>query len=331
MGEIETTRLVVLGEVDGNEGFVSLPVDVGRRKNGEWVVTDQITAEEVQFFSASGQWLRKIGREGAGPGEFQAAWFVDVVQDDGLLVWDSGLGRITRFDSQLDVIEITPVRFRATSVAFLQSGKIVANAHLNGPLRVGLPLHLVDSVGAIIHSFGAEPPIRNWGNYYQTMRRLAPAGPKAVWSANLTDYSIERWTTLGVKTAHLVREVPWFPSIDDWGAKRNKEDPPEPRIYAIHESEDGLVWVLIHIADEAWEEGYEERLSPWGEMTRIISDDNRVYDSVVEVVDPQSAVVLASARLDAAFRGFAGDGLLFSRVYRDEKFPVLEIWKLHIR
>mgnify|MGYP006295757461 CR=1 FL=1 len=69
MGEIETTRLVVLGEVDRNEGFVSLPVDVARRKNGEWVVTDQITAEEVQLFSASGQWLRKIGREGAGPGE----------------------------------------------------------------------------------------------------------------------------------------------------------------------------------------------------------------------------------------------------------------------
>src|SRR5688572_9896338 len=48
-----------------------------------------IGATQVLLFSADGKLLRRIGRRGAGPGEFQSANVMVALPDTGLAVWDN--------------------------------------------------------------------------------------------------------------------------------------------------------------------------------------------------------------------------------------------------
>lgn len=57
----------------------------------------------VQVFSAEGRFVRTIGRRGDGPGEFQNP-FELYVTDSEMVVWDTQVRRLTRFDLEGEVI-----------------------------------------------------------------------------------------------------------------------------------------------------------------------------------------------------------------------------------
>ena len=103
MGTVSFSKVVTLGDQTG-PGLIGMPGDVKRRQNGEWVLTDQILQSEVKEYSSDGTWLRKIGRNGEGPGEFRWAAITKINQDDGLAIYDPRLGRVTSFDSSLEVM-----------------------------------------------------------------------------------------------------------------------------------------------------------------------------------------------------------------------------------
>jgi hypothetical protein len=67
-------------------------VSVGLSPAGELHVADQF-ASEIRVFSMDGAFVRRIGRQGHGPGEFQSLYSVAWV-DSTLLVLDLGNGRI---------------------------------------------------------------------------------------------------------------------------------------------------------------------------------------------------------------------------------------------
>ena len=329
MREIEGAPIVSMGEEEG-QGYVGLVVGVERRHNGEWVVVDQFRPTEVEFFSPSGRWLRALGREGEGPGEFQEAWFLGVLPDDGLLVLDPGLGRITHFDPNLEVIGTTATIPSANYAAFLGSGEVVVSARISSRDKVGLPLHTIDQSGQISASFGADPPIRNWGDPLKTMRRISPSGSGAVWSAGLEEYSVERWTTQGRRTAHFRREVSWFPPPEPGKTHDRIRDPPVPWVYAVHEDDEGLLWVMIHVADENWSDAFVEKMGPLG-PTKGVDDWNLYRDSILEVIDPRRGVVIASKRFDPQFFGFTRQGMPYAMVYRDGVFPTVQVWDVKLR
>lgn len=50
------------------------------------------------LFSPEGAAIRRLGREGEGPGEYRWVSHLQVIAGDTLLVWDSGLGRLSAFE-----------------------------------------------------------------------------------------------------------------------------------------------------------------------------------------------------------------------------------------
>jgi hypothetical protein len=72
------------------------PVAAARLSDGGFAVLEQVPAE-IRVFDASGVFVRRIGREGDGPGEFRSPVGLAALAGDTLLVWDRGSRRLSWF------------------------------------------------------------------------------------------------------------------------------------------------------------------------------------------------------------------------------------------
>ncbi len=72
------------------------PVAATRLPDGGFAVLEQAPAE-VRVFDPSGQFVRRVGMEGDGPGELRSPVGLVALSGDTLLVWDRGSRRLTWF------------------------------------------------------------------------------------------------------------------------------------------------------------------------------------------------------------------------------------------
>jgi hypothetical protein len=86
-----------IGVADGPEEY-QLYLVTGARvlRNGEIVVVNT-GSHELRFYDSAGTYLRALGREGKGPGEFGAPWGMWDLAGDTLAVWDFTLRRLSLF------------------------------------------------------------------------------------------------------------------------------------------------------------------------------------------------------------------------------------------
>ena len=96
--ELATEPALSIGLLDGPDEFLFGDIEsVGRDPSGNVVVADE-QALEIRVFDPTGGYLRSVGREGEGPGEFldlTGAW---TLADGSIVTVDYRLDRITRFD-----------------------------------------------------------------------------------------------------------------------------------------------------------------------------------------------------------------------------------------
>ena len=70
--------------------------DAERLSDGTFIVADD-SSDEIRFFSAAGIYLRTLGRNGSGPGEFQRLDQVLALTGDSVLAYDFWAARVTVF------------------------------------------------------------------------------------------------------------------------------------------------------------------------------------------------------------------------------------------
>ncbi|MCL5031299.1 MAG: 6-bladed beta-propeller [Bacteroidetes bacterium] len=80
---------------------------------GQIYINDEINTC-IHLYSSNGKFIRKIGRKGKGPGEFQYIWGIKITKGDSLVVYDGSLYRITiyapgKFDSPIKTIKLPPI------------------------------------------------------------------------------------------------------------------------------------------------------------------------------------------------------------------------------
>lgn len=91
--------IISIGVLDGPVEYqFTTIVDAWRYADGRVVVGDR-DARQIRIFDATGTFLRVWGREGEGPGEFRHLSRVLPYRGDSILAWDTGLKRVTVFDS----------------------------------------------------------------------------------------------------------------------------------------------------------------------------------------------------------------------------------------
>ena len=106
--QVDTIPFLRIG-VDGSAATeFSHVVGLGKLSTGDWYVFDR-GSNELRFYDHHGTFLKKIGRQGNGPGEFRYVLLAVARSDDHIYVYDSVLRRLTQVDPEGHVIDVTRV------------------------------------------------------------------------------------------------------------------------------------------------------------------------------------------------------------------------------
>jgi len=309
---------MVLGDTAGVGEFPRQAYMVRTDERGRFFVSF-IGGEMPMVFSPRGQYVRQLGREGDGPGEFRKPLVIGVHSDTAWVV-DWGTARITALFLTGDSVSYAG---SWPSMAFtrppytaerLASGPILANIVLPTAANIGFPLHLVSLDGRIV-SFGVQVPEFRSSETPLSTRAIAPASDGGAWVAHRVKYEFERYDKLGRLVGTWRRDVPWFRPHQ--GEQRmNEERPPQPGVVAIGEDTEGRVWVVVRVADSRHRQAFRPR-TPGQDANVVNLERPDLYsDMIIEVFDVRRGVLLATHRVDEAWGailGRLGQGILVVR------------------
>jgi hypothetical protein len=102
---------VRIGQLDGPKQYAFgavIAIDVDRR--GRFYVYDSRAepAQRLHEYDSAGTWIRDIGRDGSGPGEYSQFVDVKVLANDDILIADQDNARFTRFNADGKIVGTWP-------------------------------------------------------------------------------------------------------------------------------------------------------------------------------------------------------------------------------
>lgn len=157
---------VRIGVLEGrSEETFGRVVGVAIGPSGEIVVADgQVPV--IRVFDVAGQYLRDLGREGQGPGEYRQPLAIKRTPSGGVAAWDPGNTRVTVFS--IDGTESRSIRmgsafFTGDPFVVDTAGRFYVKAPRPGAIRrVGTPSPLMwvqaDSTGSVLDSIPIPLP-----------------------------------------------------------------------------------------------------------------------------------------------------------------------------
>jgi hypothetical protein len=254
-------------------------------------------------FSPTGVFLRRMGREGEGPGEFSAIHAIAVGPGDSVSVFDRFLGRQTVYDPAVSKV----VRTAKASSAFfdillLPDHRSLVASNVPTPGHVGLPLHIRGAQNAIERSFGSQDLLYDERDLTPLIRRLARSRSGNFWVAHGNSYTIEEWTPDFRLVRTLTRTVDWFPPTTGYACGSPAECRPRPVLTGVHEDEAGMLWVHCDVAAARWKPqsvvsagGASADQQERPAVTRV--ERNKYIDTMLKQIDPRTGRVLVSTRV----------------------------------
>ncbi|WP_420462834.1 6-bladed beta-propeller [Candidatus Palauibacter sp.] len=324
---LSLTHMVTLGSLD--DPSVGFTKSVAIESSGRILVLGhEVTPHELMVFDPEGAFVRVIGRDGEGPGEFSFVMTGALTTGDSLHLFDDDLLRETVLTPTFDVARTLRLPVRVRETVFLDDGRIVVQSSMATPDLVGHPLHLLDRERNIVKSFGsADQVIRPDMSIYR-LRRIEKADESSVWSAFVNQYVIENWSIDGVRLAALKRDVPWF---EPWHYNKglSLSEPPDVTLEAIRQDDEGRLWILIRVPGEDWKNGLAEVDTPEGRFVGT-RDWDLAYDTVVEIIDPRLGVLVHSERVEPSLVGFASMGQAIGYREGPDGVPYIDLWQLEL-
>ncbi len=283
--------------------FLQVPhPSVAKLATGEFAVAPIVGIGRVGLFDEVGTFVRVIGREGQGPGEFYgprmkmglrpgAAGELHATQRDRWYV-------ISQLDSEDVSVSSTTMDVRAEDMVPLGDDLLV-QAVVFEPGGTTAPIQAVNRRGTAFRGVGVTVgrPISRQSPF-DRYRVLAPtADGGAIWSGYLTRFEVSRFALAGEEQVRVIRDAPWFPPYDEMLMGELFVVPQRPRIQSIAESSDGLLWIAVSRGDRNHE---PVRIEGRGsEATVAVDYDmNRLLDTVVEAIDVERGVVVARREFD---------------------------------
>jgi hypothetical protein len=269
---------------------------IQRNTRGEYVVVTVPESFKIILFDSVGQVSRVRESRGSGPGEFQTINAL-AATSDRVYVFDTTNRRLTILDYQLEPIKTAPIVARITSMLPLDKSSMAIAAVIPTTERIGYALHLIDADGQFMHSMGssADPAMQLFDN-----RALAPDTGSGFWSLSPMPYRIDRWSRDGALVNGLRRVAPWLDDSQQPTGAPDEPTPPPSKPWKIHASKDGLVWTLSIVPDARWRQAIARGRGGW-----IVTDNDRYYDTIIEVIDPNKARVVTRRRVDMYLHTFA--------------------------
>ncbi len=333
--EIVLTPGPRLGDADGPGSLVAEPSSLASDNHGRFYLTEFTTAQPPLVFDSQGRFLRELGRLGPGPGEFLMARYLVVGESDSVYVTDAQAGRLSVFTPELLLARSASDAGVARGMSFevLNNGSIVVATDVLTRERIGFPLHLYGPGLEFLKSFGADTPAFDPGHPLLSRRRLSRSHDGGLWSARATEYVIDRFDSNGRRTLRVVRQAPWFRPHQ--GPNLIEDPEPKPRIMAISEDSLGRLWVLTVVKDDRWKTalGYNlpSRLGGGRSPMPVIVDEDRYFDTIIEVIDVEKGKLVATRRVPQAIPIIVDEKHVARRREDRSGAYYIQLWSVSVR
>lgn len=308
---ITVQRVMRLGDREGDGAFASRPYVAARDSRGRFYIVTPETNQEPPFvFDRTGRFLQRLGRVGDGPGEYREPISI-MVRRDSVYVLDRQQGRMTVLSPGWGYVRSFQAPTGGWSAAALDSGGFVINARIRDASRIGIPLHLFDHSGNYLRSMGDRRERIDPRNNSIDSWWVSAGQHNTFWSTPYSHrYVLNHWDARGRLLQSLVRRADWFPTFDSlWIITPTR--PPYPILMGSWTDAEGLVWVIAGVSDPRWQRGLgAKRRGEGGVDIYRHEDRQKLYDTLIEVIDPVRGTLVTSRRLDETLDVVIGSGLV---------------------
>lgn len=316
---ISVVEQSILGRVDdpyaiGDGSFlVELP-------DGRCIVGPTDRERELLAFEECSGPPASFGVPGEGPGELGSiraitGWRGDSVLAFGygrltILSGESGAGRTQRFDPSTEGTTVLAVA--------ADSALIVNSDHPTKPQFTA-----IESNGTTGASFGLGAPMDTDSDPTYSRAVLGSSRRTgALWTVSTFHrFEVQEWSSAGLPLRHFTPAVRWFGPYDATALKTfwaggSAVHRPLPFARAIHEDQNGVLWVAHAVAAADWKPDSvlpNQRRGSGGEARRGSSSRAEHYDGALTALDADSGRLLVTIQLADVPIGFANDSTAYAR------------------
>lgn len=316
--ELSPIRLVSMGKLGADSGdgaIATTPVVSARHPGGFRVVIAAFSTISVLplVFSDDGRFLGTLRGDTAPMRQFTQPLFTRIGPGDSLWVFDNAK-RVLVFDSLRHYVRTIALATTVPDATIpISDAVVLGDGHFAATTDAPAVIRLFNANGVAEHDIGL-PDAAGRGPRYP--RHIARAADGTLWTTTIYGrWRLEHWDTTGRLLNRVDPVATWL--VDSVAAGRTwyprPDQPPPPVIRAIWLDAVGRLWVLGEAADRHWREGFIAA-DPAVPNSEDHIDSDRYYDTIVEVRDPKTGTLIASARFDVACSSIAEPGVLVHEV-----------------
>lgn len=250
----------------------------------------------IRVFGKDGKFIQKVGRKGAGPGEFLHPNDMFVLPGDSVVVIDVQNNRATVFNRDLKYVRsIVYTHSVEYGHALRWPDSVVMTGESYSPEAAGWPLHIMSFSGnsvRVLKSFGPGSGDLRLGGGGDLRHELAKLPDGTLLSATPASYDVFAWSGFGRQIDHLVRRPQWFVRDSKLGLGGPKK-PPLPEISGLWAGNPSAYWVVSRVPSKSWSKAWTGIRPSGREIVGSSIAFEELFDSIVEVIDPRDRTVLA--------------------------------------
>lgn len=325
-GEIVLEDVMTVGEDGGAlSGFRSVAFD----SRGRAYVLTRDDHEGMPFVvGRDGTLLRVLAHPGEGPGELSrpGAILIDVL--DSVFVWDAGTGRMSVFSPDAELVRSYALPIPAVGSSWrLGTGDWIHTSATDH----GYPFRLVSAEGTVLAEWGdtidyvAERnalPIR-------TPWIVGPGSGDTFWAVPLF-FRLEarQFDAAGEEVRRLEMTADWHQPYARH-EMTTPERPPQALVTGVRETEEGL-WIVGMGPDPDWRDALGDPIRVEGQDAWQIEDIDKLYDTFIELRDPETGELRARYRDDRYMTGMPGGerSFVMARHENELGFETLDVYRV---
>lgn len=326
---VASSPIRLLPRAPGDQAALARSIDM--TPSGHFVVTSIDLQPLPAVYDPTGKFVRLLGRRGEEPGTFSdsAALRVRVGPGDTTFVLDNRSMRLTLLSPSLEFLRSRALILGgANDFLPLSDGSVVVAYHFPTRDLIGLPLHLFSRAGGLRRSFGDTLPRYDTEHELLPARFLSPSQLGGFWSVHAGSYVVEKWDADGSLEHRFVRQNSW---LNESGVLRRptQSQPPSPQITAVREDEKGRVWVATLVPAIEWRRGVGPKKVRGMDVIGTL-DFDALFDTILDVVDPATKSLIATARLDKPIHfllpnGYAATDYLPDRRHKKAELHIVRL------
>lgn len=262
-------------------------------------------ATQPLIYSDSGRYLGTLTGGVPAAEQFQVPLFARIGPGDSIWVFD-GSQRVLIFGPRREYERTAQLPETPWDALVLPDGRmVIAPASADRPL----PLLLLTSTGNLIRELGAHD---SSGAAIRAPRWLTADADGSFWSMPMQfRWRLEHWDTSGAELSVLERRPDWFRPYTRLTTP-DSNHAPQPTVQGAWIDGIGRLWVLGRAADEHWDRGLSSH--PSGPAGPVITEPDKVYDTVLEAIDRATGHLMATARTDPSYGSLVEPGVLMKVV-----------------